>query len=1283
MKMARITTKNSIFGEGDSYSFRLAIQFGQIERVSKFIEERYATVNLEGLLHYALLYGQLEIVRLLLTKFKCSVDYRNESGETSLHLACRKGDRDIVQMLVSEYKADLLARDNDNNMPLSKAVSSGHDSVVSCLIEEFRCSPNIKGFKGQSLLHQAFDSGNEELAKGLLSNYHQDPLAVDDNGDTILHIVASNGSVDMLNFLIAKYKCPIDSKNNRDETPLHYACKKGNKAVVRVLISQHKANVHTLDSKKFTPLDFAALKGQTDVVKCLIDEFNSNPVGYQGVTILQVACNAGHVDLAETLIAHYNLHPKSVDNIGDTSLHYAAMFCDQKMINLLITKYECPVDSRNCIDETPLHWACQNGNVKAVRILILEHDADPSVCRNDKSTPLNEAALNGHTNVVKCLIDEFGCDPNVKGDQNRTILHSACRGGHTDLVETLVSQYSLDPLFSDDQGETPIHLAAHYGHQEVVNLLITKYKCSVESSNSDKQTLLHVACIKGHYDLVKMLISEHKADMNTRDGYYKRTPLHLAVLFGHTKIVKCLIDEYKYIADIKSSEGTDILYEACSLGYIELAELMLEYYDLDPLSIIDKDGNTSLHTAASNGQKKVVNLLLSKYKCPVDHRNNTNRTPLHCACNRGDLGTVKMLVLEYKADLLARDKDNNTPLVIAVSSGHDSVVSYLIHEFKCSSNFKGQSLLHQVYDSRNEKLAKRLLSDYHVDPLAVDDNGDTILHAVASNGSEEMLSLLIREYKCPINAKNNHNQTPLHYACKRGNVTAVRVLIAQHKADMNARDSKDNTPLAFATSNGHTDVVKCLIDEFNCSPIVDKGIIGLMKKNEVDKESNHLLPVIPREGYICAAQNSICIVQIPSDKPISVIVDSVDDETLHPKLHAREFLLTPVVRISSDINVFSPDKQAVVEILKTTELHDSENNSIPMFSNTHPSQPPQWRDLNPDDFEVLQDRIVFNTTHFSLFTVIARLPTPTNSITITRHKEDQEPFELTLPEMSSIKVVIPPSSIKSESAETEVKITANFDHPSLCDESVDATACITLEPHGLEFNQRIPIRIPIPDYAQITKMYSDAKLQFLHSNDRLDSKSANWMIIPEGEYEIVKEDDEYIGIVYSTHFSNRKGVWHSIPKINRKSQGPIHEFRKCIAKWLLKSFSGRCQVFMSSETVIGNVLNFSITALLHPLQECHEIPDNYVYKLYDSEKMPIKVKGSSLKLTVQLADYYSKEPKKVCKEVRLSGDFSARADFNIILDSSTCIIDGAVLGELLIEQGKVKAHTMNLLKVIL
>ena len=152
---------------------------------------------------------------------------------------------------------------------------------------------------------------------------------------------------------------------------------------------------------------------------------------------------------------------------------------------------------------------------------------------------------------------------------------------------------------------------------------------------------------------------------------------------------------------------------------------------------------------------------------------------------------------------------------------------------------------------------------------------------------------------------------------------------------------------------------------------------------------------------------------------------------------------------------------------------------------------------------MLSDRIVFNTTHFGLFTVIARFPTPTQSVIVNPSKRDQNPIELTLSEVSNAKVVIPPSSIKSKS-ETEIRLSADFDHPLFCEESVDASACITLEPHGLQLKDKIPVVIPIPDYDQITEIYSEAKLQFLQSNDPLDSGSVNLTVIPEEQYEIKK-----------------------------------------------------------------------------------------------------------------------------------------------------------------------------------
>ena len=134
---------------------------------------------------------------------------------------------------------------------------------------------------------------------------------------------------------------------------------------------------------------------------------------------------------------------------------------------------------------------------------------------------------------------------------------------------------------------------------------------------------------------------------------------------------------------------------------------------------------------------------------------------------------------------------------------------------------------------------------------------------------------------------------------------------------------------------------------------------------------------------------------------------------------------------------------------------------------------------------------------------------------------------------------------------------------------------------------------------------------------------------------------------------------------------------------LLKRFSGRCQVFMSRETVVGNYLTFSIAAVLCPLQECHQILKNYEYELCDSEQTPVVVKGSSIKLTVELDDNYEAVCKKFCEEVELSGEFQARADFKIKLDSNATIVDEAVLGDFTVEYGGIKAHRMNLIKKVI
>lgn len=59
---------------------------------------------------------------MLLAAGRCNVDDLDESGKTGLHRAAWAGHLEIVRLLVEKYKADTSVRDNDNMTPLEYAV---------------------------------------------------------------------------------------------------------------------------------------------------------------------------------------------------------------------------------------------------------------------------------------------------------------------------------------------------------------------------------------------------------------------------------------------------------------------------------------------------------------------------------------------------------------------------------------------------------------------------------------------------------------------------------------------------------------------------------------------------------------------------------------------------------------------------------------------------------------------------------------------------------------------------------------------------------------------------------------------------------------------------------------------------------------------------------------------------------------------------------------------------------------------------------------------------------
>jgi len=97
----------------------------------------------------------------------------------------------------------------------------------------------------------------------------------------------------------------------------------------------------------------------------------------------------------------------------------------------------------------------------------------------------------------------------------------------------------------------------------------------------------------------------------------------------------------------------------------------------DP-NIKDKDDNTPLHFAASEGCAEVARLLL-RHGADPNAQDKNGRTPLHDAAFKGHVDVVRLL-LEHGADPSIRNRDGKTPLDLAEERGHREVAS-LIEEW--------------------------------------------------------------------------------------------------------------------------------------------------------------------------------------------------------------------------------------------------------------------------------------------------------------------------------------------------------------------------------------------------------------------------------------------------------------------------------------------------------------------------------------------------------------------------------------------------------------------------
>ena len=323
----------------------------------------------------------------------------------------------------------------------------------------------------------------------------------------------------------------------------------------------------------------------------------------------------------------------------------------------------------------------------------------------------------------------------------------------------------------------------------------SKSKCKmvkVNNQNPNGETALHIACRGGDMDVAKKLLEagakETKTDINGD------IPLHTAVTNGQQGLVLLLLGIHAGSGGVHSSQLKDL---------------------------VNNEGETALHIAASMGHAHIMNdLLLAGWNPNVGDK--CGRTCIHHACIAGHLAAIKQLALYCDRRGSQHDPDD---MSLSTEKGYEHLPIYWV--VNCTDN-DGKTPLHYACELGSMELVEELYK-LGEDPKLMTKNDGGCLHLAASSGCINLVLFLIETCHIDPSLKGHYGENILHRACANGRTELVQKLIEKKYADIHAQDVIGLTPLHWAMINQQKSTALILMNYHHCSPLSINDVTGILE----------------------------------------------------------------------------------------------------------------------------------------------------------------------------------------------------------------------------------------------------------------------------------------------------------------------------------------------------------------------------------------------------------------------------------------------------------------------
>jgi len=248
---------------------------------------------------------------------------------------------------------------------------------------------------------------------------------------------------------------------------------KGQLRLVQELVEKRGVNVNFFCSQGTTALHAACQEGHLELVDWLIAAGARVNQGHivGGATPLIIASQYGFIEVVQSLLrAGAKVDLTATDQLGNTPLIQASTFGQPLVVDALL-QAGARVSFVRKDGVTALYMACQKGDLECVRLLI-RAGADVDQANTDEihDSPLIKASVKNHVHVVIALI-AAGCNVNyIRPIDGTTALIQASQYYCTDVVRTLLIS-GANPRIANHYGYTALYLAKTCEYAEIIALL--------------------------------------------------------------------------------------------------------------------------------------------------------------------------------------------------------------------------------------------------------------------------------------------------------------------------------------------------------------------------------------------------------------------------------------------------------------------------------------------------------------------------------------------------------------------------------------------------------------------------------------------------------------------------------------------------------------------------------------------------------------------------------------------------------------------------------------------